>query len=154
MQLEVGTIVEGKVSGITSFGAFVDLPNGKTGMIHISEVSTDFVRDIKDYLKIGQVVKTKVINISEKNEIALSIKMLMPPKPIKRVSRPQNQSVGKANKPARPGNYEWQSSKKNPISSFEEMLSSFKHKSEEKISDLKRATESKRGSFSKRGSQH
>ena len=152
MQLEVGTIVEGKVSGITNFGAFVDLPNGKTGMVHISEVSTDFVRDIKDYLKIGQVVKAKVINISEKNEIALSIKKLMPLKPpVKRANK--SQSIDKANKPARPGNFEWQSPKKNPVDSFEEMLSSFKHKSEEKISDLKRATESKRGSFSRRGSQ-
>lgn len=152
MQPEVGTIVEGKVSGITSFGAFVDLPNGKTGMVHISEVSTDFVRDIKDYLKIGQVVKAKVINISEKNEIALSIKKLMPPKqPVKRANHGQNND--KVNKPVRPGNFEWQSPKKNPVSSFEEMLSSFKHKSEEKISDLKRATESKRGSFSRRGSQ-
>ena len=152
MQLEVGTIVEGKVSGITNFGAFVDLPNGKTGMVHISEVSTDFVRDIKDYLKIGQVVKAKVINISEKNEIALSIKKLMPLKPpVKRANK--SQSIDKANKPARPGNFEWQSPKKNPVASFEEVLSSFKHKSEEKISDLKRATESKRGSFSRRGSQ-
>ncbi len=153
MQLEVGTMVEGKVSGITNFGAFVDLPNGKTGMVHISEVSTDFVRDIKDYLKIGQVVKAKVINISEKNEIALSIKKLMPPKPAKRANQSQNHNVGKLNKPARPGNFEWQSPKKNPVSSFEEMLSSFKHRSEEKISDLKRATESKRGSFSRKGSQ-
>ena len=66
MQLEVGTIVEGKVSGITNFGAFVDLPNGKTGMVHISEVSTDFVKDIKDYLKIGQVIKAKIINFGKK----------------------------------------------------------------------------------------
>ena len=155
MQLEVGTIVEGKVSGITNFGAFVDLPNGKTGMVHISEVSTDFVKDIKDYLKIGQVIKAKIINISEKNEIALSVKKLMPQKPVKRLNQSQdnNQNTGKTSKFSRPGNFEWQSPKKNPVSSFEEMLSSFKHKSEEKISDLKRATESKRGSFSRRGSQ-
>ena len=64
-----------------------------------------------------------------------------------------NQNTGKTSKFTRPGNFEWQSPKKNPVSSFEEMLSSFNHKSEEKISDLKRATESKRGSFSRRGSQ-
>ena len=123
MQLEVGTIVEGKVSGITNFGAFVDLP--------------------------------KIINISEKNEIALSVKKLMPQKPVKRLNQSQdnNQNTGKTSKFTRPGNFEWQSPKKNPVSSFEEMLSSFKHKSEEKISDLKRATESKRGSFSRRDSQ-
>lgn len=153
MQLEVGTIVEGKVAGITSFGAFVDLPNGKTGMVHISEVSTDFVKDVKDYLKIGQVVKAMVIKISEKNEIALSIKKLMPQKRAQRTPKDQKQNFIRTNKPARPGNFEWQSSKKSVGTSFEEMLSSFKHRSEEKISDLKRATESKRGSFSRRGSQ-
>ena len=118
-------------------------------------MSTDFVKDIKDYLKIGQVIKAKIINISEKNEIALSVKKLMPQKPVKRLNQSQdnNQNTGKTSKFTRPGNFEWQSPKKNPVSSFEEMLSSFKHKSEEKISDLKRATESKRGSFSRRGSQ-
>lgn len=144
MQLEVGTIVEGKITGITSFGAFVELPDSKTGMIHISEVSANFVKDIRDYLKEGQIVKTKIINISEKGEIALSIKKALPPKPRQAISQ---------NRPNRPGNFEWQSPKKNSAASFEEMMSSFKHASEEKISDLKRATESKRGGFSRRGTQ-
>lgn len=144
MQLEVGTIIEGKITGITNFGAFVDLGEGKTGMVHISEVSTNFVKDIKDYLKEGQIIKAKIINISEKGEIALSIKKAVPQKPKQFTAQ---------NKPNRPGNFEWQSPKKNTASSFEEMMSSFKHASEEKISDLKRATESKRGGFSRRGTQ-
>ena len=153
MQLEVGAIVEGKVSGITNFGAFVDFPDGQTGMIHISEVSPDFVKDIKDYLKMGQIVKAKVINVSEKNEISLSIKKMETIKPIQKSGSSQN--LNKENRPAadRPENFDWQNSKKDSSTSFEEMLSSFKHRSEEKISDLKRATESKRGSFSRRGSQ-
>ena len=57
MQLEVGAIVEGKVTGFTAFGAFVDLEGGKKGMVHISEVATEYVKEIKDHLKIGQTVK-------------------------------------------------------------------------------------------------
>lgn len=151
MQLEVGDVVEGKVSGITKFGAFVNLSDEKTGMIHISEISTDFVNDIKDYLEIGQNVKTKIINISEKNEIALSIKRLMLPKV--EAKKDKIQPFTKGNNLEKTNNFERQNSKKTSSSSFEEMLSAFKHKSEEKISDLKRATESKRRSFSKRSSQ-
>ena len=54
--LEIGSIVEGKVSGLTSFGAFVSLPDGKSGMVHISEVSTAFVKEIGDVLQVGQDV--------------------------------------------------------------------------------------------------
>ena len=74
MQLEVGSIVEGKVTGFTSFGAFVDLDDGKKGMVHISEVATEFVKDIKDHLKVGQQVKVKVISIADDGKISLSIR--------------------------------------------------------------------------------
>ena len=150
MHLEVGTIVEGKVTRITNFGAFVDIPGGKSGMIHISEISADFVKDIKDYLKIGQVVRAKVINVNEKNEIALSIKKLMPQKSAMQKSKLVN-SLEKLDRRSRP---DIQNDKKRHSISFEEMLATFKHKSEEKISDLKRTKESKRGNFHKRGSQH
>lgn len=149
MRLEVGTIVEGKVAKITNFGAFVELPDDKSGMIHISEISSDFVKDIKDYLRIGQAVKAKVININEKNEIALSIKKLMPQKTVIKKNKPLN-SLEKFDRPSR---IDSQNDKKKNSISFEEMLATFKHKSEEKISDLKRAKESKRGSSCKRGSQ-
>lgn len=152
MQLEVGAIVEGKVTGISKFGAFVELSDGKVGMIHISEVSTDFVRDINDYLQKGQEVKAKVIGISEKNEIALSIKKLMPDKPNRTPTGPFNKKRFDS-KVGRYNNFERKGTKQNSASSFEEMLSSFKHASEEKISDLKRTKESKRGSGSRRGSQ-
>ena len=74
MQLAIGDILEGKVTGITKFGAFVELGEGKTGMVHISEVSTDYVEDISQYLKKDQVVKVKVINITDEGKISLSIK--------------------------------------------------------------------------------
>ena len=60
MQLEVGSIVQGKVSGIAKFGAFVDLPDGKVGMVHISEVASVYVNDINEHLKEGQEVKVKL----------------------------------------------------------------------------------------------
>ena len=71
MQLAIGDVLEGKVTGITKFGAFVELPEGKTGMVHISEVSTAYVEDISQYLKQDQIVKVKVINITEEGKIRL-----------------------------------------------------------------------------------
>lgn len=78
MQVEIGEILEGKVTGITKFGAFVELPEGKTGMVHISEVSNSYVEDINQFLKEGDVVKVKVININEEGKISLSIKKTQP----------------------------------------------------------------------------
>ena len=70
MDLAVGAIVEGKVTGITKFGAFVALPEGKSGMVHISEVASSFVNDIKDFLQEGQTVKVKIINIDQAGRIS------------------------------------------------------------------------------------
>ena len=74
MQLEVGAIIEGKVIKVTNFGAFVELENGKSGLIHISEVSTNFVKEVSDYLKEGDTVKVKVLSISDNGKIELSRK--------------------------------------------------------------------------------
>ncbi|MDQ5983586.1 MAG: Polyribonucleotide nucleotidyltransferase [Eubacteriales bacterium SKADARSKE-1] len=146
MQLKVGEIVEGKVTKITNFGAFVEIMPGKSGMIYISEISTNFVKNINDYLKEGQIVKTKIINISEKGEVALSIRRLEN----NNKQRPDFKGAPRAN-----NRHGWQNTKKEPTkSSFEDMLSMFKTRSEEKMSDLKRVTESKRGGYSRRGSQN
>ena len=75
MSLEVGSIVEGKVTGITNFGAFVELAEGKTGLVHISEVADAYVHDIKDYLKENDIVKVKIINMRE-GKIGLSIRQV------------------------------------------------------------------------------
>ena len=74
MALEVGQIVEGKVSGITGFGAFIDLPDGETGLVHISEVARNYVKDINEHLSLNQTVKVKVLALDEKGKISLSIK--------------------------------------------------------------------------------
>ena len=73
MQLEVGKIYEGKVTGITKFGAFVELDKDTTGMVHISEVANTFVNEIKDHLTEGQTVKVKVLNLGDDGKISLSI---------------------------------------------------------------------------------
>ena len=145
MQLTVGQIVEGKVTGITNFGVFVDLGEGKSGLVHISEVSRTYVEDIKQVIKIGDVVKMKVLNIWEDGKISLSIKKALEPE--KKGERPAR--FEKRPAPPKPdGSYTWTPKKQEPAS-FEEMMSRFKQTSDEKFSDLKRknpeAKRSKRG---------
>ena len=156
MQLEVGQILEGKVTGITNFGAFIDIGNNKSGMVHISEISNKFVKNISDFLSIGQNVKVKIINISEKGEIGLSIKKLDENNTEKfhKFDKGLRENVDKRNSSSKLSNFEWQSSKRKKPSSFEDMLSMFKSTSEEKMSDLKRSTDSRRGNGSRRGFQN
>ena len=94
MQPDVGKIYEGKVTGITKFGAFVELEPGVTGMVHISEVANTFVNEIRDHLTEGQQVKVKVLAVSEDGKISLSIKKALPPQPKKEFrGRPDRKSV-------------------------------------------------------------
>jgi len=82
MELEVGAILEGKVTGITKFGAFVAFPGGGSGLVHISEIANAFVNDVHDYLTEGQTVQVKVLNINEAGKVNLSIKQVAaPPRP-------------------------------------------------------------------------
>ena len=74
MPLEIGAVMEGKVTGITKFGAFVALPEGKSGLVHISEVANAFVSDVHDFVQMGQTVRVKVMAISPEGKINLSIK--------------------------------------------------------------------------------
>ena len=166
MQREVGAVIEGKVTGITNFGAFVDIGDGKTGMVHISEVAPTFVKEIRDFVSEGQTVKVKVLDIAENGKVALSIKKAMPQQPKEqRAPRPAGNPAGGSGAPrpnntyrrpsqpapqpyqsaGRPGNFEW-SKKKVEGGSFEDMMSRFKQSSDEKMSDLKRVTETRRGS--------
>ena len=79
MELTVGQIVEGKITGITNFGVFADLGEGKSGMVHISEVARTYVSDIKEFVKVGDVLKMKVLNVGEDGKISLSIKRALEP---------------------------------------------------------------------------
>ncbi len=74
MGLEIGSIVEGRVTGIAKFGAFVALPEGKSGLVHISEVANTFVSDVHDHVQVGQTVKVRVLNVSDDGKINLSLK--------------------------------------------------------------------------------
>ncbi|MBP1736630.1 MAG: binding protein [Oscillospiraceae bacterium] len=74
MEFGVGSILEGKVTGITNFGAFVSLPEGRSGLVHISEIAFSYVNSVKDHLAEGQEVKVKVIGIDDQGRINLSIK--------------------------------------------------------------------------------
>lgn len=139
MSLEVGAIVEGEVSGITNFGAFVQLPEGKVGLIHISEVSNVYVKDVHDFLKEHDKVKVKVLSIDERGKIGLSIKQLTtPPAPQPKPQRPQVEN--RERRGPRP-----QVAKVAPVLSFEDKLSKFLKDSDDRMLDLKRNTESKRG---------
>lgn len=132
MQLEVGAILEGKVTGVRKFGAFVQLPDGVTGMVHISEVSDTYIHEISDVVSDGQTVRVKVLSVSPEGKVALSMKRAQ-----ERPPRPQRNDPGKVwqPKPARSAE----------AMGFEDMMSRFKTQSEEKISDLKRVTEAHRG---------
>lgn len=140
MQLTAGSIVEGKVTGITKFGVFVDLGDGKKGMVHISEVAQTYVNDINDFVKMNDTVKVKVLSIAEDGKIALSIKKAEEPQ---RSNRPQGA-------PAQKSRPEFSPARKPAPTSFEEMMAKFKQTSDEKFSDLKRknpdARRTKRGS--------
>lgn len=141
MQIEQGAIVKGKVTGLTNFGAFVELENGTTGMVHISEVSNTYVKDINEHLTLQQEVQVKVLTVGDNGKISLSIKQLQEAAPAqqRRAPRPARSAERKPNV--------WQGSKPQPEGeqSFEDMMSRFKQVSDEKITDLKRSSESKRG---------
>lgn len=139
MSLEIGAIVEGEVTGITNFGAFVQLPEGKVGLVHISEVSNAYVKDVHDFLKEHDKVKVKVLTIDERGKIGLSIKQAEPPAPPKPV-RPAAE-----NRERRGANRSQGNTKAALPLSFEDKLSKFLKDSDDRMLDLKRNTESKRG---------
>lgn len=135
MEFGVGSILEGKVTGLTKFGAFVSLPEGKSGLVHISEIAYSYVNDVKDYLKEGQEVKVKVIGIDENGRINLSIKKAMDPPP-----RPagQGRPMG-GTRPAgggRSGGFSRGPAAPREPASFEDKLKQFMQASDSKLSEL------------------
>lgn len=130
--VEVGNVVEGVVTGITNFGAFVDLPNGKTGLVHISEVADAYVHEVSDYVQQNDHVKVKVLSISENGEkIALSLRQGNPGPP--EFVPPSRPAPAKG---ARRGGGR---------SSFEDKMQNFMKESEEKVSEFRRNRNNRRG---------
>lgn len=138
-QLEVGAVLEGKVTGITKFGAFVELPGGKTGMVpylrggaHLCEGNPGLCDGEPDAQGQG-------VSIGDDGRVSLSIKKAM--------EQPRGTARRRpAVSPGRPGGFEWQS-KSNESGSFEDMMSRFKQTSDEKMLDLKRSRDGKHGGF-------
>ena len=129
MDLAVGNIVTGKVTTITKFGAFIALPEGKSGLVHISEVAPTFVSDVHDFLAEGQEVTVKILAITPEGKINLSIKQAMP--------RPQRTGRREAPAPAAPPEPAEQT--------FEDKLKQFMSVSDSKQSELNRYIAGKRG---------
>ncbi len=149
MQVEVGAVLDGKITGLTNFGAFVELEGGITGMVHISEVAGTYVNDIKDHLVINQAVKVKVLSVGDDGKISLSIKKAL------ELVQPERQQRARTTAPKRSGAGTWQGPKPSiPLESqtFEDMISKFKQVSEEKMTDIKHSNEAKHGGgYSRRG---
>ncbi|HHV45642.1 MAG TPA: S1 RNA-binding domain-containing protein [Tissierellia bacterium] len=119
MPVTVGKVVEGTVTGITNFGAFVQLPEGESGLVHISEISDDYVKKVADYLKKDQKVKVKILSVSEDGKISLSIRQAKP-------------------KTSNPIEIDWnKSDEKQRNMSFEDKLLKFLKESSEKQDALK-----------------
>ena len=153
MEFTVGALLEGKVKSITKFGAFITLPENRTGMVHISEVASTNVNDIKDFQQEGQQVKVKIINIAQAGRINLSIKKAQPQEP-----RQQHERSDRGFAPRQPRfqrssapRGRVQQAPKDPSSmSFEDKLKAFMSDSESRQADVRHATDRKNGSRRRR----
>ena len=152
MELQVGSILEGKVTTITKFGAFVTVEGGKSGLVHISEIANTFVNDVHDFLQEGQTVKVLVLS-TENGKVNLSIKKAQPPqeRPTSRpaprpAARPSGEAPARPAQQFRPANRGTQTAA--PASAeqtFEDKLKQFLSSSEGKMADLNRSMDGKRG---------
>lgn len=167
MSVEIGKVVDGVVSGITAFGAFVQLPDKKTGLCHISEIANDYVKNVSEHLKADQPVKVKIIGVDEKGKISLSIKQAdenaqivnKPARPAaKPVARPaarpaarrdENPKFKSEKREFKPRRNDGRDNKfdnrsKPSGGGFENMLSSFLKDSDDKLREVKKATKATR----------
>jgi S1 RNA binding domain protein len=140
MAIEVGTKMEGKVTGITHFGAFVDLAGGVTGLVHISEVADSYVKDIHEHLKVNDMVTVKVINVDQNGKIGLSIRQAVDKPP-----EQQQQTFQRGPRGGGGGGRPFKGGAGGGRVTFDDKLTRFLKDSEERISSLKKSTESKRG---------
>ena len=149
MELTVGAVVEGKVKSLTKFGAFVALPDGSTGMVHISEIAHAYVNDIREHLTEGQDVKVMIIS-RENGKTNLSIKRTLPAPSKPQFSRPQNRSFNGAQRSAGPSAERSSAPRQAGASAsqpqqktFDDMLKQFMTESSSKKSSIKQYSEHK-----------
>lgn len=138
MEPQVGSIVEGKVTGITKFGAFVTLEGGRSGLVHISEIANTFVNEVRDYLQEGQTVRVLVLS-AENGKLNLSIKRTQPKPAVRPAPRPEPAAPRPASVPPQ------QPLPPSGDRAFEDKLKHFLSASEGKMADLHRSMDGKRG---------
>lgn len=156
MAIEIGVKMQGKVTGITNFGAFVELQPGVTGLVHISEIADNYVKSVADHLKVGDEVTVKVINVDKDGKIGLSIKKAID-KPAPEPTEPQQRPFRSEDRGGRPrsgdGSYGGGGNRggnrgggdRGNRLTFEDKMTRFLRDSEERISNLRKNTDSKRG---------
>ncbi|ANZ95086.1 MULTISPECIES: S1 domain-containing RNA-binding protein [Brochothrix] len=138
MSIEVGTKVTGKVTGITNFGAFVELEGGKTGLVHISEVADSYVKDIHDILTVGDEVTVKVMNVGDDGKIGLSIRRAIDKPESEKTTTTSSYSSRKPRAAVKKPTFD-------KPEDFESKMSRFLKDSDERLTTIKRQSESKRG---------
>ena len=142
MQVEVGAVVEGTVTGITKFGAFVSLPDGRSGLVHISEIANTYVNDVNEFLKLGDKVKVRVLAITPDGKINLSIKRLEPKPQRENAPRGDFRSPGAPRREGAPNRAPGRAPVQPPAPKtadqlFEEKLKAFMSESDSKISSIR-----------------
>jgi S1 RNA binding domain protein len=140
MALKIGSIASGKVQSVMPFGAFVSLPDNKSGLVHISEITNEYIENINDYIKVGETVSVKVLDIDKTGRISLSIKK----------AKAVEEEPKKTTARVRPADIDWSGNSGRDLS-FEDKLSKFKKDADEKMLALKRSNESKRSGGYRRG---
>ncbi|GAK04883.1 RNA binding protein [Geomicrobium sp. JCM 19037] len=128
MSIETGNKYQGKVTGVTKFGAFVDLPGGKTGLVHISEVADQYVKDINEFVKVGDEVTVKVLKVENDGKIGLSIR--------KATDRPKQEEKPRRNQPFK---------KREQTLSFEDKMNRFLKDSEENLATIRKKSDNRKG---------
>lgn len=142
MALEVGSVVEGRVTGVTKFGAFVALPDGKSGLVHISEIANSFVSDVNEFVQLGQTVKVRILSVSPEGKINLSMKRALEEARPLRPARPA-QSPRPAPRPVMQAADPAAMSVSGPSGdqAFEERLKRFMQESDSRMADKRQIFE-------------
>lgn len=167
MQPEIGKIYDGKVTGITKFGAFVEIEDGVSGMVHISEIANTYVNEISEHVSVGDEVKVRILKIAEDGKISMSIKQATPLKNDfsrnasgdRRLGNPDRRPSGQRTERRGPGGDRRGAGRsatqepQTPQDKFEDMLSKFKSSSDEKLGDFKKTMDSKRRNAARRRGQ-
>lgn len=144
MNLEIGSFVEGRIVDIVKFGVFVKIKGEKTGLVHISQISDEFVRNISDYVTVGSDIVAKVISIDDKGRVQLSMKDVPPEKAAQFKKSVEEKNPSSSSQPISETPFYRNKNAPPKEENFESKMKKFLRQSEDRLIDLKRSTESKR----------